>query len=104
MRGHETYSVRTRAEPPEQPGQAQRPRRCEQVCIVRQPLAHLGRLVVDDIVDSSRAVRDRRDRRRGRVLDVDEGVDAVPSRDDRDASALHVVREIAVAQYIVPGP
>ena len=50
----------------------------------RQPLAHRGGLVVDDVVDARSAVLERQHGRRRGVVQVDEGEDAAPVADDRE--------------------
>ena len=50
----------------------------------RQPVAHGGRLVVDDVEDSGRALLEREDRGRGRVIAVDERRDPASVAHDRE--------------------
>ena len=57
---------------PEPAGHAPRRRRAERGRVLRQPLAHGRRLVVDDVVDVRAAALDRGDGGRRGVVDVDE--------------------------------
>src|SRR6185312_5149499 len=90
-----------RQNPPHEPsGQAQWRLRTHHSCEEWKPIAHRRRLVVATIENASWATFDCEGSRVRHILDMEEGVDAGPSSNKRNASPAQIADERAVVGKI----